>query len=199
MTSVKVNDLIERNRLLSNELDFANDLIDCLQRLRKCLIDFNANCNCVKNCDNKTYFKLLDHKYKQLIANRRMDGLSANRNRPSYLNQLSETSDIDRIAVKKEVVERDVKLGQKIRNKSPNNRNDRKEDINDKVRPIQDMNRRAKGIDIIGSDQNLNRFTKRSFETNEKTISNKEPILLRKKLRQSNRSNSVEKVIKFLF
>lgn len=74
MCSVIVNDLLdellsENNRLL-NDLMFANDLIDCLQRLRNCLIDFNSNCDCVQNCDNKTYFQLLDNKYKQLVDNR---------------------------------------------------------------------------------------------------------------------------------
>ena len=113
MTSIIVddifNELISENRELLEDLIFANDLIDCLQRLRNCLIDFNSKCDCVHNRDNKAFFQLLDNKYQKLVKEKQINRVTTYCSRLSYLDQLLRKFDKNRVHIKQEPIDREIK------------------------------------------------------------------------------------------
>jgi hypothetical protein len=70
MDKINENNLIielkKENNSLLNELLIARNL---LEKQRNCLLNFNNNCNCVQNIDNKLTFNLLENEFKSVFNN----------------------------------------------------------------------------------------------------------------------------------
>jgi hypothetical protein len=89
ISSVGVEEFIDG--VIDNEfiddLVFANQKINCLQRMRNCLINSNSKCNCPQNEENKLLFDSLDNEYQELNREKDVKQLNTYCSRLSYLNQ----------------------------------------------------------------------------------------------------------------
>ena len=170
-----LQELVSGMDRLKSQLEMANDFIDCLQEFRICLTDFNSKCDCVQNCDNKTYFLMLDNKYRRLIQARDANLLTRlNGDELSRMDGPQKALDINEMYVKSEA--NDVMIGEEMVIQGDNRVVEC--DCNDRHNSGPIRTAKCKGVDCMINDfQFGNRLVKRKpNDSSSKELTNCNPL-----------------------